>query len=158
MLAEVFGDGSRQLPPIGNLSDWTAARPAALRAARASEVADSVREYPNGPDSGDESSNTNPVAKNQAEMHRLENTNVLGKGASDDGSGLARPHDVEAAMALVKEIGYLPGTLGEHIARMRSESEGSSAEVCHLGAVETSVHCLRGLFLRQHSSVYASPR
>jgi hypothetical protein len=152
VLAEVFGDGSRQLPPIGNLSDWTAARPAALRGARASEVA------ANGPDSGDESSNTNPVAKNQAEMHRLENTNVLGKGASDDGSGLARPHDVEAAMALVKEIGYLPGTLGEHIARMRSESEGSSAEVCHLGAVETSVHCWRGLFLRQHSSVYASPR
>eukprot|EP01043_Picozoa_sp_COSAG02_P058356 COSAG02_NODE_7249_length_3096_cov_5.109073_1_plen_138_part_00 len=137
MLAEVFGDGSRQLPPIGNLSAWTAAGPAALRAARASEVAGSVREYPNG---GDESSNTHPVAKNQAEMHRLETMNDVGKGASDDESGLARPHDVEAAMALVKEIGYLPGTLGEHIGRMRSESEGSSAEVCHLSAVEITVY------------------
>jgi hypothetical protein len=28
----------------------------------------------------------------------------------------------------VKELGYLPGTLGEHIARMRSETEGADAE------------------------------
>jgi hypothetical protein len=122
VLAEVFADGSRQLPPIGNLSHWTASGPAALRAARTTEV--------KGPDSRGESNNRHLGVRNQAQMRRLENTNAVRTGVSDDVSGLAIPDDVEAALALVKEIGYLPGTLGEHIARMRSESEGSSAEVC----------------------------
>ena len=126
VLAEVSADGSRQLPSIGNLSHWTVAGPAALRAARTSGV-----KGPN--DTGDESNNRHPGVKTQAQMRPLENMET---GTSDDASDLAIPHDIEAAMALVKEIGYLPGTLGEHIARMRSESEASSAEVCSSIALE----------------------
>lgn len=118
-LGEVSANGSRQLPPIGNLSHWTTTGPAALRAAR---TVDEMK----GSESGDDV--TNSLETNQAQKHASYNAEVVGTGASEDASGLALSDTEETAMALVKEIGYLPGTLGEHIARMRRETEAPGAE------------------------------
>lgn len=111
VLAEVSADGTRQMPPLGNLSNWAAVGPAAIYAARTGIGAESV-----GKDMDTSVNGDDPRSLSQAD-------------ASDDPSGLVVPHDVEAAMELVQKIGYLPGTLGEHVARMRTETESPSAEV-----------------------------
>ena len=112
-------DGKRALPPIANLSEW-ATGPAALS-------------------SGSRNNDANDDDDDDGDG---DDDSVAGAAASETGAAATRPDrpdpqakgqvsvsaDVEAAMAMVKELGYLPGTLGDHIARMRNETEGADAE------------------------------
>ena len=116
---EVSADGKRALPPIANLSEW-ATGPAALS-------------------SGSRNNDANDDDDDDGDG---DDDSVAGAAASETGAAATRPDrpdpqakgqvsvsaDVEAAMAMVKELGYLPGTLGVHIARMRNETEGADAE------------------------------
>jgi hypothetical protein len=113
---EVSADGKRALPPIANLSEW-ATGPAALS-------------------SGSRNNDANDDDDDDGDG---DDDSVAGAAASETGAAATRPDrpdpqakgqvsvsaDVEAAMAMVKELGYLPGTLGDHIARMRNETEGA---------------------------------
>lgn len=122
---EVSANGSRSLPPLGNLSHWPATGPAALSAASPTEAGD----LPKQANSEGSPISSHLGSNRQEPVRSLQNANQEKRRIPDRAAGVAIPQDVEAAMALVKELGYLPGTLGEHIARMRSEVEAISGEV-----------------------------